>query len=156
MEHLNSDQINQLIEEGETTNPGWMQHIESCDRCRYKYESVLSIHHGLKQLEYQRPSMRFAKNIIELIEQRELADKSSLFWTRFTSRSLISAMALAVLMLVYMFFKTYPEMQIDAGMITRLSQVSIVTVTTIMTFWIIYLFDKWLGRQYQPGKNRAK
>lgn len=145
--HLTNDQISTLITENIQDHEEWIAHIHSCKKCKTAYESELEIHKGLKQLEYDRPSMRFARNVLDLIVKRKEADKSYLYWIRFTSRAIITAISLALIMLTYMFIGIYDMISIDQTQLNTIKQWSLIVLLTSTAFWLLYFFDGWLGKR---------
>lgn len=140
MEHLTKDQINQLLD-GEQAD--LKVHLESCIQCNEKYKAALDIHCRLAQLDYQRPSMRFAKNIIELIVRREELDKVGRFWIKVIVGGLLSSVGLTVAFTSHWIFISDLEQGVESIMIKWVG----IAIMTILCAWGLYFFDKWLGNK---------
>ncbi len=144
MEHLTDEQISGLLYDSNKQNSEETDHIKVCESCQLRYNQALIMHEQLKSLEYKRPSMRFAKSIVELVEQSKKLDKVSLFWTRVISGGLLVATSMALVIMVYWYASIFEES--DSSWLA-IHQWNVAFLVMAACFWLLYLFDYWLGRK---------
>jgi hypothetical protein len=140
MEHLTGNQINQLVENEQVD---LMAHLDSCESCMVKYQTALEIHQGLKQMDYHSPSMRFAKNIIELISRKEALDKSNRFWVGVVLGCLLLSILIVFVFSSYWIFIN----ALGQGVTSMLLQWHVIVILTIIGAWVLYFLDKWMGKR---------
>ncbi|MDN5212943.1 hypothetical protein QQ020_12830 [Fulvivirgaceae bacterium BMA12] len=144
MEHLTDEQISGLLYDPNKQNLEEINHLKVCESCQLRYNQALRMHEQLKSLEYKRPSMRFAKNIVEIIERNKKLDRTSLFWTRVISGGLLVAVSMALVMIVYWYTSSFEENNSYRLMI---NQWNLTFLAMAAGFWLLYFFDHWLGRK---------
>ena len=149
MEHLTKDQINSLILNPTHREAEWMDHIKECEACRLEYEGELAIQQSLGNLSYHQPSVRFAKNIIESLEKRKKAILANSFWTRFTVGSIVFATVQAWMMLMYLIVQMQAELSLDLDgyWLQNISGWSVSLTGSMVSLWLLYIFDRWMGRK---------
>jgi hypothetical protein len=146
MEHLNEVQISELCNNLDNQSPEQIDHVKTCVRCHTKYNEAIIIHQQLKNLEYHRPSMRFAKNIVELLVQKNKLDNASLLWTRIITGGILVAASLAVFMMIFWFISSFKG---EASVQQNIYQWNIIFLTVVGTSWLLYFLDNWLRKNHR-------
>ena len=147
MQHLSPDQINLIIEEKEITSQEILDHLTICEKCALTYESELALHNELLKLEYHKPSMRFAKNVYELIQKNKSLNKASIFWIRVINFSILGAISLAFVMLIYLFIETSALFTLEENNISTLFRWSVISLFTVSSFWLLYFIERLYVRK---------
>lgn len=143
MEHLTEEQISELCQNTTPQDPLIHLHLKSCSSCLDLYNQAVSGHEQLQNLEYQRPSMRFSKNIVELIKLNNKLNKASILWNRIIIGSLLAVSLLIVLSLSYQLMSVT---DFNDETLSSISNWTMIFFITAVFSWIIYFIDRWLGK----------
>lgn len=133
-------------------------HFDRCPECQKELELLLTLDEEFTNAITAQPSMRFTKNVMELIEvELNVAEYQPLmrkFWRRFVAFSFASMVL--TLMVVAIFFPstgTVPfetEIQtVSMGISWLLSftqnPILFNSIIIVLAFWLLYGFDKYLA-----------
>jgi predicted anti-sigma-YlaC factor YlaD len=144
MKHLTKEQISDLIHESLIEHAVLRNHLDSCESCKTKYTRSKTIHLELQKLEYQRPSMRFAKNIIERIEAKIKLDKSKMFWVRSLGFSLIASLSLIIVIMISL---GTSEDSSSTNSLSSIYSWSLILLNIAFCSWILYFLDIWFAKK---------
>ena len=147
MQHLTKDQINSLLLGSVEKQTEWMTHIHECETCRLEYESELAIHQHFSNLTHHQPSLRFAKNIIDLLEKSRKVGLAHRFWSRIITSAIAVATVQVFIMLGYLFSQLSQELIFNGNEVHRIIGWNITLIGTMISFGLLYGFDKWLRRR---------
>ena len=140
MKHLSPEQIQMLINESEGLD-SLMRHVEQCMECRGAYESMLDVHQSLSQLSYEKPSMRFAKNIYEIIVRKQELELQETRWTKIIQSILFSSVFLILILGFYYFFNNRKEIYISEDSLSTYYEWSLIIILSTMVLWILHAID---------------
>ena len=147
MNHLSDLMIQQIIEDESQIDDVMREHLDKCDLCRQQLVLQKNLLGKLQKLEYDRPSMRFARNIIDLLDKRNQAEKSSIFWTRVLGWGIVSSMSMAIVMFAWWAFLLIQNTGINPNLDGHLVDYVVLVLTLVGVAWILHFFDRWLGRR---------
>lgn len=146
-EHLSFNELYELIENSSTENKEWWNHINNCKDCNSLYQAELAIHHRLKQIEFERPSMRFAKNIYDLIVNKQQLAKKELFWIRFINWAIFVSILMVGLFGLSVLIGEGDLISIEEQKLSTYLHWSMAIMLSIIVLWILYILDKWAAEK---------
>jgi hypothetical protein len=142
-EHLSINELHDLIDNLSTENKEWWDHINSCEDCNRWYQSELAVHHRLKRIDFERPSMRFAKNIYDLIVKKQLLAKKELFWIRFINWAIMASILIVGICGLSILFGESELITIEDHELSTYFNWGMAVLLSIIVLWILYILDKW-------------
>ena len=142
MKHLTEEQIQSYINEPKKY-ANLMDHINQCDQCRELYRSYVTIHQDLSSLEYEQPSLRFAKNIYELLVRKQALEQKEKKWIRILQVSIFGSFFLMSFMVFYYLFSSTWDIPFSDSSMSVYYRWSIITLLSTVILWILYGFDQW-------------
>ena len=143
MKHLTIDQIQALIDDPSDKDL-WSTHIENCSICREEYKSYLHVHRSLLELEYERPSLRFAKNIFEMISKRQLVARMERKWITIIQSVIFISIFMIILIATYFLLGSAQQIDLFPGFTGNTGWIFTLFLS-ICILWILYGIDKYLS-----------
>ena len=146
MKHIDSSELWNFISGSlpEERSIEISRHMEVCDTCRLEFQMRKTLQTDLMDLEHQQPSMRFQKNILEVIERSKAIDVKVNFWMRFTRRTVIGT-ALLLLVSILILVTTSGDTQFHTDNLNLNKWIIVVAIGSI-TLWAFYGIDWLLNR----------
>ena len=121
------------------------RHLEVCDTCRMELQMRKTLESDLGMMQHRQPSLRFQKNILEVIERSKAIDIRINFWMRFTRRTMIGT-AFLLLVSILTLGMTSIDFPIQMEMQDLTRWVTVAAIGSI-TLWAFYGIDLLLSRK---------
>ena len=143
MKHLTNDQLQALIDDP-AGKDSWISHVENCAKCKEEYESYLHVHQSLLQLEYERPSLRFARNIFELINERRQLEHKERKWIAIIHMAVIASILIIILYACYYLLGSAKEVDLIPALLGNAGWIYVM-LSGICIIWILFGLDRLLS-----------
>ncbi|MEO1434726.1 MAG: zf-HC2 domain-containing protein [Bacteroidota bacterium] len=128
------------------------EHLDACPECKEEFDLCVALHQEIQKVECLKPSFRFSKNVMEIIEMDVSCQYRPLL-TSFWKRLLMGGMATTLSFITLMTFVlpgTWQGPVSQNGSLLRwVDNPGFYTLAAVMiSFWLIYLADQWLQKRF--------
>ncbi|MEM6724205.1 MAG: zf-HC2 domain-containing protein [Bacteroidota bacterium] len=128
------------------------QHLSTCPACKQEFDLCVALHQEIQKVECLKPSFRFSKNVMEIIELDVSCQYRPLlnsFWKRLLMGGMATTLffvTLITLILPGVWRMPAPQ---NSSFLRWIENPGFYTFVTVMiSFWLIYLADQWLQKRF--------
>ena len=120
-----------------------MTHVDQCPQCRSKYDSLLQVHDDLSKLEYEKPSMRFAKNIYEIIIRKQKLEEKEVKWVKIIRIAIFFSVFLVFALSFYYLLPSSLTIEMNDSSLSAWYNWGLVIIMSTIALWLLYGLDQW-------------